>query len=320
MGMLVNGEWRTDIKEKNHETDSFNQIIEKGSTFEPEENRYHLYISRACPWAHRAALLRQLRGLEHIISIDIVDPVRHDEGWEFSPEKENCTEDSQNGFDYLREIYQKADANYTGRVTVPVLWDKKEETIVNNESEEIARMINNSFRELGNNIDLYPENLQDEIDSTIRTVYNHINAGVYKAGFAEKQEDYENAVRKLFEQLEKQDQKLEDQRFLLGDKITLADIFMFPTLFRFDAVYHTHFKCNIQKITEFNNLWKYTRDIYQKHNISRTCNLNHVKQHYYRSHLNINPTGFVPVGPELDFDQKNKRDTKSDMEEIFFRN
>lgn len=318
--MLVNGEWKPNSEEKNHETDSFNDVIEKGSNFEPEENRYHLYISRACPWAHRTALLRQIRGLQNIISMDIVDPVRNDEGWEFSPEKKNCTVESQNGFNYLREIYQKADSTYTGRVTVPILWDKKEETIVNNESEEIARMLNNSFRELGNNVELYPESLQEEIDSTIQSVYEHLNLGVYKAGFAENQQDYQKAVRKIFEYLEKVDQRLENQRFLFGDRITLADVFVFPTLFRFDAVYHTHFKCNVQKITEFENLWEYTRDIYQTKNISRTCNLNHVKKHYYRSHLDINPKGFVPIGPKLDFDKKHERGRKSGTGEIFFTN
>lgn len=319
MGMLVDGGWRSEAKQEDHDVDSFDSRIGKNSEpeFEPEKDRYRLYISRACPWAHRAALVRRLRGLEDVISMDIVDPVRKDEGWEFSPEKEGCTQDSYRNADYLREIYQAADPDYTGRVTVPVLWDKKQETIVNNESEDIARMLNRSFDQLGNDVDLYPEEKHPEIDSMIREVFQKVNSGVYKAGFAETQDEYEKAVEELFDKLDELDTRLGKQRFLHGDRMTLSDVFLFPTLFRFDAVYHTHFKCNIRKLTEFDNLWQYTRDIYQIGEVDRTCNIGHVKKHYYVSHKDINPKGFVPVGPALNFTENHARSKKSGTEDIF---
>lgn len=318
MGMLVEGKWRPEAEEENHDTDSFNNVISPESKFQPEKGRYHLYISRACPWAHRTALVRRLRGLEDVISMDIVDPVRHDEGWEFASNKDGCTKDSINNSEYLREVYTAADSEFTGRVTVPVLWDKKKETIVNNESEEIARILNNSFEELGNEVELLPESLEESIDKTIKSVFDKVNLGVYKAGFAENQKNYDQAVKELFEKLEELEHRLDEDRFLFGDRVSLADLFLFATLFRFDAVYHTHFKCNIRKITEFENLWNYTRDLYQLKDISKTCRLDHVKDHYYRSHKEINPKGFVPVGPELDFVEDHGREKLSENQDEFF--
>lgn len=312
MGKLVDGEWVV-APERGHDEQGFDAWI--GSTdgdsepeYPTEPNRYHLYISRACPWAHRTALTRRLKGLEDVISIDVVDPVRRNDGWEFTPTKDNCTPDSVNGFEYLREVYTQADPAYTGRVTVPVLYDTERDTIVNNESADIARILDDAFDEYATrDIDLYPTQKQEEIDAIIEQIHEDINVGVYKAGFADTQEEYETAVRHLFDALEQWDSVLGERRFLAGDELTLADVFLFPTLYRFDAVYHTHFKCNLKRLVDFENLWPYAREIYQLPGVQATCNMDHVKAHYYRSHEDINPTGFVPVGPAADWSAPHNR-------------
>ncbi|MBX0324364.1 glutathione S-transferase family protein [Halomicroarcula sp. F13] len=313
MGKLIEGEWIT-APERGHDSQGFDDWIRDPSEhpeakYVAEPDRYHLYISRACPWAHRAALVRTLKGLDDVISVDIVDPVRRDDGWEFTPSKDGCTPDSVHGFEYLRDVYTSADPAYTGRVTVPVLYDTETETIVNNESADIARMLDQAFGSASSHdIELYPEAKQDQIDSIIGEIHDKINLGVYEAGFAENQVEYERAVDTLFEGLERWDDVLQDQRFLAGDQLTLADIFLFPTLFRFDLVYYTHFKCNVQRLVDFENLWPYARDIYQHPSVQETCVAEHVKDHYYRSHEDINPTGFVPVGPDIDWPAAHDRD------------
>lgn len=313
MGKLVDGEW-VDAPERGHDDQGFteqirNPIDHPTAKHPAEPGRYHLYISRACPWAHRTALVRQLKGLDDVLSMDIVDPVRRDDGWEFTPSKQLCTPDSVNGFDYLRDVYTAADPTYTGRVTVPVLYDTKTDTIVNNESADIARMLDRAFEaEATRDVDLYPESKREEIDAIVEDIHSQINLGVYKAGFADSQSEYESAVNELFDALEQWDGVLENRRFLAGDEITLADVFIFPTLYRFDAVYHTHFKCNIQRLVDFENLWPYARELYQLPGVRETCVMNHVKDHYYRSHEDINPTGLVPVGPDGDWSASHDRD------------
>lgn len=314
MGQLVDGEW-VDAPERGHDEQGFDDWItaEADAESPATDGRYHLYISRACPWAHRAALTRRLLGLTDAISLDIVDPVRHDDGWEFTHSKANCTPDSIHGFDYLRDVYTHADSNYTGRVTVPVLYDTHRDTIVNNESADIARMFATAFDASAPDApDLYPAAKQDEIDSIIDSIHSDINLGVYEAGFADSQSDYEQAVTRLFEALEQWDEVLGDRRFLVGDDLTLADVFLFPTLYRFDAVYHTHFKCNVRRLVDFEHLWDYARDIYQYADVAETCNMTHVKAHYYRSHEDLNPTGFVPVGPDSDWSAPHDRDRLDD--------
>lgn len=312
VGKLVDGEWVA-APERGHDDQGFEDWVGQADNdgrpdYPAEAGRYHLYISRACPWAHRAALTRRLDGLQDVISVDIVDPVRRDDGWEFTPSKQTCTSDSVNGFDYLREVYTQADPDYTGRVTVPVLYDTETATIVNNESADIARMLDEAFDQHGTrDIDLYPATKRDEVDAIIESVHEDINLGVYKAGFADTQSAYEAVVEDLFEALDRWDGVLGERRFLAGDQLTLADVFLFPTLYRFDAVYHTHFKCNLQRLVDFENLWPYAREMFQLPGVQETCNMEHVKAHYYRSHEDINPTGFVPVGPGADWSASHDR-------------
>ncbi len=312
MGKLVDGTW-VDAPERGHDDQGFDARIggtdgDDSPEYPAQPGRYHLYISRACPWAHRTALTRRLKGLEDVVSVDIVDPVRRNDGWEFTPTKDNCTPDSLNGFEYLRAVYTQADPTYTGRVTVPVLYDSEQNTIVNNESADIARIFDEAFdayatRDTG----LYPAQKQEEIDAIIEQIHEEINVGVYRAGFADTQAEHETAVRSLFDALEQWDSVLGERRFLAGDELTLADVFLFPTLYRFDAVYHTHFKCNIRRLVDFENLWPYAREIYQLAGVQATCNMDHVKAHYYRSHEDINPLGFVPVGPAADWSASHGR-------------
>lgn len=314
MGKLVNGEWIEDPKRGHDDSGGFSDQVtpvdaNQDYQFPAEPNRYHLYISRACPWAHRTALVRRLKGLEEVISIDIVDPIRKNQGWEFTPTKDGCTPDSVGDAEYLRDVYTRADPDYTGRVTVPVLFDTQSGTIVNNESAEIARMFDQAFHEYATrDVPLYPESYRSEIDDIIDAVHQKINRGVYRAGFAKSQKDYEVAVNELFESLYYWDGVLGGRRFLAGDVLTLADVFLFPTLFRFDTVYYLHFKCNRRRLTDFENLWPYAREIYQLPGVTATCNTDHVKAHYYRSHEDINPTGFVPVGPEQDWTAPHERE------------
>ena len=260
MNRLVDGEWRTDAHKATNDGGEFERAEttfrdwirdDPDARFQPEAGRYHLYVSYACPWAHRTLLIRSLTGLEDIVSVNVVDPYREDEGWQFTPEREGCTSDTVNGSDYLREVYQKADPDADCRVTVPVLWDRRAETIVNNESEEILRMLDTEFDEYAEReVDLYPEGYRDEVDRIIEEIYQPINNGVYRAGFADSQAAYDRAVTELFDALDRWDSVLADQRYLAGDRLTEADICMFTTLVRFDQVYHTHFKCNVRAIHE----------------------------------------------------------------------
>jgi putative glutathione S-transferase len=314
VNMFVDGEWRTDAHEMNDEDGEFDRDETTfrdalgTDAFPAVSDRYHLYVSRACPWAHGAAMVRSLMGLEEQISMDIVDPYRDERGWQFTPEKDDCTPDTVNGFDYLGEAYVAADPDYTGRVTVPVLWDTETDTIVNNESIEIMREFATAFE--GNGVDLYPADLRDEIDAVVEAIYDPINNGVYRAGFAGTQAAYENAVTELFDALDRWDDVLADQRYLVGDgeRLTLADLRMFATLVRFDQVYHTHFKCNRKLVSQYDNLWPYVRDVYQTPGVAKTVNMAHIKEHYYTTHTDINPTAFVAVGPDLDFEAPHDRD------------
>lgn len=316
LGMMVNGEWTTDWTERD-DNGRFNRMPTKfrdritadgASGFKAEAGRYHLYISLACPWAHRTLIMRKLKGLEDAISLSVVDPILTDKGWGFS-EAPGCIPDSVNHTQYLQDVYVKAKSDYTGRVTVPVLWDKQTQTIINNESREIIRMFDLEFGAIAKNeIDLYPEPLRQKIDETIDAIYMPINNGVYRSGFATTQAAYEEAVTELFENLDRWERVLQHQRYLCSNQLTEADICLFTTLIRFDSVYHGHFKCNLRRILDYPNLWNYLKDIYQYPGVKETCNLNHIKRHYYGSQTQINPTGIVPKGPLIDFDEPHDRD------------
>jgi len=309
---FVDGEWgehdmTDDRGEFQRATTSFRSWVGGDGAFPPEPDRYHLYVSYACPWAHRTLITRKLRGLEDVISVDVVDPWRGEDGWQFSPEKDGCTPDTVNDADYLRELYVEADENYTGRVTVPVLWDKKEGTVVNNESREIMRMLNTRFGEYANDETLLPDGKKEEVDSVLDEIYEPVNNGVYRAGFAGTQEAYDEAVTELFDALGHWDDVLADQRFLVGDTLTEADVAMFTTLVRFDEVYHTHFRCNVRQIMNYDNLWGYIRDVYQTDGVAETVDMSHVKEHYYTTHDDLNPKGIVPKGPSPEFDKAHDR-------------
>jgi putative glutathione S-transferase len=318
MNHLVDGEWRTGEYESTNEDGeferqetTFHDRIEDDSDaeFPAEAGRYHLYVSYACPWAHRTLLVRALKGLEDAITVDVVDPFRDDDGWQFTPEKAGCTPDTVNGHDYLREAYVDADPDATCRVTVPVLWDKKQDTIVNNESAEIIRMLDTEMDGVASrNVDLYPEGYRDEVDRVIDEIYEPINNGVYRAGFAKSQDAYDRAVSELFDALDHWDEVLADQRYLAGDRLTEADVCMFTTLVRFDQVYHTHFMCNKQLIQQYNNLWPYLRDLYQTPGVAETVNMDHIKEHYYTTHPDVTPSRIVAAGPDLDFEADHDRD------------
>ncbi|MFP4124834.1 MAG: glutathione S-transferase family protein [Coleofasciculus sp.] len=308
-GMLVNGQWTKEPYQQDPEgrfkrnpTQFRNWVSADGSTgFKAESGRYHLYVSLACPWAHRTMIMRKLKGLEEAISLSIVDPFMDEEGWEFS-DAPGCIPDTVHGSRYLREVYLKADQNCTGRVTVPVLWDKQKNTIANNESREIIRMFDREFEAIAKSqVSFYPDPLQDEIDRAIDRIYQPINNGVYRAGFATTQTAYDEAVTELFEALDYWEGVLSQQAYLCGDRITEADWCMFTTLFRFDPVYYVHFKCNLRRISDYPYLGNYLKDLYQQPGVSDTCNLDQIKQHYYKSHPHINPTRIVPKGPVIDW-------------------
>jgi putative glutathione S-transferase len=317
MRTFIDGEWKDDYEPTDEDgafqrgTTKFRDWVrdDPEAEVQPEAGRYHLYVSLACPWAHRTLVTRALKGLEDVISYDVVDPFRADDGWQFTPEKDGCTPDTVNGFDYLREAYLAADPNVTGRVTVPVLWDKQEETIVNNESKEIMRMLDVAFDDLATrDVDLYPEGYQAEVDRLIEAIYEPINNGVYRAGFANSQAAYDEAVTDLFDALDHYDDLLADQRYLAGDRLTEADIAMFTTLVRFDEVYHTHFMCNHKLIREYDNLWPYLRELYQLPGVAETVNMAHITEHYYTTHPDVSPKRIVPMGPDPDFDAPHDRD------------
>ncbi|HEL9636873.1 TPA: glutathione S-transferase family protein [Streptococcus suis] len=273
--------------------------------FKAESGRYHLYISLACPWASRTLIMRKLKGLEDHISLSVVHPLMLENGWTFEDDP-GVIKDTLFNSDYLYQVYLKADPHYSGRVTVPVLWDKKTNTIVSNESAEIMRMFNTAFNDItGNQDDYYPADLQAEIDAMNDFVYPNINNGVYKAGFSTNQKVYEKEVKNLFAALDKLEEHLADKNYLVGNQLTEADIRLFTTLVRFDPVYFGHFKCNIKALVDYPNLWDYTKRIYNHSGIAETVDFDHIKQHYYGSHKTINPTGIVPVGPDLDWTLEN---------------
>lgn len=269
--------------------------------FTAEPGRYHLYVAYACPWAHRTLIFRALKRFEDIISVSVVHPLMPEESWVFD-DYPGSTPDHVNGFRYLYEAYQLASPGYRDMVTVPVLWDKQRQTIVNNESSEIIRMLNNAFNQWGrDDIDFYPTQLQNEIDAINKPIYDNVNNGVYMAGFAKSQAAYNRAFDRLFSTLDELENRLAKQRYLVGNVITEADWRLFTTLVRFDAVYYVHFKCNKKHIMDYPNLWNYTRELYQVSGVAETVNMDHIKYHYYASHRMINPTGIVPKGPDIDF-------------------
>ncbi|TVP65063.1 MAG: glutathione S-transferase family protein [Leptolyngbya sp. LCM1.Bin17] len=310
LGLLVNGEWQQTRDQEDEqgrfvrpETDFHDWTKADGSSpFQPQPGRYHLYVSLACPWAHRTLIMREMKGLTDAISLSVVDPYMGAEGWAFS-DYPGAIPDSVNQANYLREIYVKAKPEISGRVTVPVLWDKQTNTIVNNESREIIRMLDTEWNVIAQqDANLCPPALQPEIDRAIDAIYQPINNGVYRAGFATQQAAYDQAVTELFAALDYWEQVLDQQRYACGDRITEADICLFTTLYRFDAVYYVHFKCNLRRIVDYPNLWGYLRDLYQHPAFKTTCNMDHIKRHYYMSHPGVNPHGIVPKGPEIDFD------------------
>ena len=310
MGLLVNGEWKDQWYDTSKTGGKFvrsksqfeNQIInDENAEFKPESNRYHLYISHACPWAHRTLIFRKLKKLEEHISISVVHPLMLEKGWTFQ-EGEGVIPDNILGSKYMHQIYTTAQKDYTGRVTVPVLWDKKKKTIVNNESSQIIRIFNSAFNNLtGNDDDYYPENIRDQIDKINDDIYHNINNGVYKTGFATTKEAYEETFDALFKSLDNIERILTLTNFLVGNNITEADWRLFTTLIRFDAVYFGHFKCNKKRISDYPKIYKYLQNLFNIEGIKETIFMNHIKTHYYASHIMINPTGIVPKGPDLFF-------------------
>jgi putative glutathione S-transferase len=315
MGMLIDGVWTTKWYEPDDagqfvrpETHFRDRVTADGSSgFPAAAGRYHLYVSYACPWAHRTLVARALLGLEEAISVSVVDPIMGDDGWAFG-ERDGCTPDPIFGARFLRSIYLRADVGYSGRVTVPVLWDRERATIVSNESREILRMLDVEFAAHHRiPISLYPKSMRASVDRTLDAIYTPINNGVYRAGFATQQAAHEEAVRELFAALDRWEKVLAKQRFLCGEVVTEADIALFTTLLRFDAVYFGHFKCNVRRIADYPQLSNYLRDMVQLPGVAGVCRLDHIKEHYYRSHPQINPTRIVPVGPEIDLEAPHDR-------------
>lgn len=307
MGLLVDGVWHDEWynTEDNdgkfiREDAQFRDWISKDGKFQPEAGRYHLYVCLACPWASRCLMMRKLKGLEEIISLSVVNPVMLEHGWTFE-DGPGVIADPIIDADYMHEIYTHVDPTYSGRVTVPVLYDKKIDTIVNNESSDIIRMMNTAFDEIGATPgDYYPADLRDEIDDINDYVYDHVNNGVYKAGFATEQQVYEKEAQNVDDALAKLNDRLEHQDYLVGDQLTEADIRLFTTLIRFEHVYFGHFKCNLHHLTEYPHLWEYTKRIYNYENLADTVNFDHIQTHYYKSHTMINPNQIIPAGPDLD--------------------
>lgn len=320
MGLLVEGNWqdtwydtsKTGGRFVRSESQFRNWVTADGSAgptgdsgFAAESGRYHLYVSLACPWAHRTLIFRKLKNLESHISVSPVEPLMLENGWEFG---QGDLADPLHGFKCMHQVYTKADPKYTGRVTVPVLWDKQKQTIVSNESADIIRMFNTAFNELtGNTDDYYPTDEREAIDSINDFVYDKVNNGVYKCGFATTQEAYEEAFKALFTALDELEQRLAGRRYLVGSTLTEADWRLFTTLVRFDPVYVGHFKTNLKRIADYPNLYNYLRDLYQVKGVAETVNLEHIKKHYYGSHDTINPTGVVPAGPQLDYTAPHDR-------------
>ena len=310
MGMLIDGKWTKGSIVRSDKKGAYDRlprtfrdfISVNHPVYKPESGRYHLYISYACPWATRTLIYRNLKSLKSHISVSVVHPDMMENGWFFDNNYDGVTEDHLFGFKYLSEIYQKADPNITTSVTVPILWDKKINTIVNNESSEIIRMFNSSFNELTKNSDdYYPSDLKDEIDQLNDKVYPAVNNGVYRTGFAKTQKAYNESVEYLFSTLDELDELLSNKKYLTGDKITEADLRLIPTLLRFDIVYVTHFKCNIRQIKDYKNLSRYTKDLYAIPAIKDSTNIDHIKRHNYYSHASINPFRIIPRGPNKIF-------------------
>ena len=306
--------WESEVSDDGefvrHQTSFRSQIRADGSTdFAPESGRYHLYVSYACPWAHRTLITRKLKGLENAVSFDVVHPLLPTTGWSFDDSAPGATGDTVNGFRDLREAYMKSNPQFEGAITVPVLWDKETRQIVNNESAEIIRMFNAEFPDDATNaaLDLYPADKREQIDAMNEWIYPCINNGVYRCGFATKQAAYSRAFKELFAALDRVEAILADSRYLTGSELTEADVRLFTTLVCFDAVYVTHFKCNLRRIVDYPNTWGFTRDIYQAPGVAETVNMAHIKNHYYASHRHINPFGIVPDGPALDFEAPHGR-------------
>ena len=324
MKTLIEGEWVDRSAESQSSDGSFlrkdtafrNWITSDGEPgpsgtggFAAQSGRYHLYVSYACPWAHRTLIFRHLKELEAHISVSVVHPLMYERGWELTETYPGATGDPVLGKSAMYEVYLEADSQVTSRASVPVLWDKQQSTIVSNESSEIIRMLNSAFDGLtGNTDDYYPVDLRTEIDAVNVGVYNDVNNGVYKSGFAKSQEAYDRSVTALFERLDALEERLGGQRYLTGDRITEADWRLFPTLVRFDPVYVGHFKCNIRRLVDYANLWAYTRELYQYPGIAETVNFDHIRTHYYGSHEAVNPTRIVPAGPIIDFDEPHGRE------------
>ncbi|MEJ6396930.1 glutathione S-transferase family protein [Yoonia sp. 208BN28-4] len=323
MGQLVDGVWHDvwyDTKKTGgkfvRSTAKFrNWITADGSAgpsgeggFEAESGRYHLYISNACPWAHRTMVFRAIKDLTDHIDVSVVHPDMLGEGWTFEQDGNGATGDKLFGLPFARDIYIKADPKISGRVTVPILWDKKRETIVSNESSEIIRMFNSAFNDItGNTADYWPADQRDAIEEVNERIYNTVNNGVYKSGFATSQEAYDEAVHPLFDSLDWLEDRLSKSRYLMGDTITEADWRLWTTLIRFDLVYHLHFKCNRKRIIDYPNLWGFTRELYQWDGVKETVNFDHIVRHYHYSHETINPHRILPINPVLDFDAPHGR-------------
>jgi putative glutathione S-transferase len=331
MGLLVNGVWQEhegdvakDGRFERGETSFRNWVTPDGNPgpsgsdgFRASAGRYHLYVSLACPWAHRTLIVRALKGLEVILPVSITHWLMGDQGWTFAPGPGVIPDPLYNSR-FVHELYARADNDYTGRASVPVLWDQHTQTIVNNESSEIIRMLGSAFDAVGAKPgDFYPKPLREDIDGVNQRIYDTVNNGVYKAGFATTQLAYEEAVGPLFDTLDWLEDRLSRSRYLCGDAFTEADIRLFTTLVRFDPVYHGHFKCNVRRIVDYRNLWAYTRDIFQMPGVAATVDLGHIKRHYYMSHRRINPTGVVPVGPALDFETPAERSRDVDKLIVF---
>lgn len=323
MGQLVDGKWHDvwyDTKASGgkfvRSTAGFrNWITPDGSAgptgdggFQAASGRYHLYVSYACPWAHRTLIFRELKELTNHITSSAVHPDMLSDGWTFDTDDHGATGDTLYSLPFVRDIYTRAQPDISGRVTVPILWDKERETIVSNESSEIIRMFNSAFDGItGNTQDYWPETMRDAIEEVNTRVYSDVNNGVYKSGFATTQAAYDDAVGKLFATLDWLDTRLADQRYLMGARLTEADWRLFPTLLRFDPVYHLHFKCNAKRIIDYPNLWAYTRDLYQTPGVAATVNMDHIVRHYHYSHETINPHRIIPINPDLDFDKPHGR-------------
>ncbi len=326
MGLLVDGTWHDTWYDTESTGGAFkrsaaqfrNWITADGSPgpsgnggFKAEAGRYHLYVSLACPWAHRTLIFRQLKGLRDLITVSVVHPDMLDRGWTFQTDDQGATGDTLYGLDYAHQVYTRADPHYSGRVTVPILWDKAQETIVSNESSEIIRMFNSAFDGItGNTDDYWPVEMRDAIEEVNARVYSNVNNGVYKSGFATSQEAYDAAVHPLFNTLDWLEDRLTANRYLMGNRLTEADWRLFTTLIRFDPVYHLHFKCNRKRLIDYPNLWAYTRELYQWPGVADTVNLHHIVRHYHYSHDSINPHRIIPINPVLNYHEPHERDQR----------